>query len=162
MHYLESNAKISPDGLYRYWLSRRVGMGERTLLVVGTNPSRADWKLDDPTIRRCVGFTIAIKFDWLLMGNLQAYRSPDPKVLRDLDDLEAVGPGNQEALNWMTQRAELIIAAWGSAPLTPYAAKLGEWILSLPHTRCFGVNRDGRPKHPLYLPKDAKLEKVVP
>lgn len=81
MTYLESSADVSACGRYRYWLSRRLSMGERTILFVGLNPSTADAALDDPTIRRCVGFARAWGFDWLFMGNVNAFRSTDPKGL---------------------------------------------------------------------------------
>ena len=37
--YLDKGARISEDGEYRYWLSRRLSMGERTVMFVGLNPS---------------------------------------------------------------------------------------------------------------------------
>src|SRR6266516_1580847 len=50
-------AELSPCGTYRYLLGRRVGAAQRGLLLVCLNPSTADASLDDPTIRRAVGFT---------------------------------------------------------------------------------------------------------
>jgi hypothetical protein len=153
--YLETGANISDDGDYRYWLSRRLSMGERTVLFVGLNPSTADASQDDPTIRRCVGFARQWGFDWLYMGNVCAYRATNPKALLTVDD--PVGPENQDALKWMAQRADLIVAAWGRNRLNCYASTLAGWILSLPQTRCLGRNADGTPKHPLYLKSDTQL-----
>lgn len=155
MKYLDMGADISNCGLYRYWLSRRLSMGERTVLFVGLNPSTADARQDDPTIRREVDFARRWGFDWYFKGNLYAYRSTDPKALYTVDD--PVGPSNQEALTWMAQRADLVVAAWGANHLTPYARTLADRLLALPRTRCLGRNRDGSPKHPLYLPKSAEL-----
>lgn len=149
--YLDMGADISDDGLYRYWLSRRLSMGERSVVFVGLNPSTADAFQDDPTIRRCVGFARAWGFDWLYMGNLHAWRSTDPRGLPK-DALMAVGPRNQEALTWMTQRAELVVAAWGGNELNAYSQALARRIAALRHARCLGRNGDGTPKHPLYLP----------
>lgn len=156
--YLDTGAELSEDGLYRYWLSRRLSMGERTVLFVGLNPSTADATQDDPTIRRCAGFARQWGFDWLLMGNVCAYRATNPKALLTVDD--PVGPMNQEALKWMTHRAELVVAAWGKNRLNCYAHTLAGWILSLPHTRCLGRNGDGTPKHPLYLPTVTALQEI--
>jgi hypothetical protein len=156
--YLDSGAAFSDDGLYRYWLSRRIGMGERTVLFVGLNPSTADARQDDPTIRRCVGFAQRWGYDWLFMGNIYGYRSTDPKALRTVDD--PVGPDNQEALKWMAQRADLIVAAWGANQLNCYAHTLAGWLLSLPRTRCLGQTKDGSPKHPLYLASNTALVEV--
>ena len=156
MKYLDAAADISEDGLYRYWLSRRLSMGERTVLFVGLNPSTADATVDDPTIRRCVGFARAWGFDWLFMGNLNAWRATNPKRLpKDL--LAAVGPRNQEALTWLSQKAELVVCAWGQNKLNDYAAMLGRLMLALPHARCLGQNDNGTPKHPLYLPATTEL-----
>jgi hypothetical protein len=158
--YLDSGAEFSDDGRHRYWLSRRLSMGERTVLFVGLNPSTASAEQDDPTIRRCVGFARAWGFDWLFMGNVCAYRSTDPKALATLDDLTAVGPGNQEALKWLSQRAELIVAAWGQNPLNTYARSLADNLLALPRTRCLGQTKSGAPKHPLYLAADTPLMEI--
>jgi hypothetical protein len=149
--YLDMGADVSEDGLYRYWLSRRLGMGERTVLFVGLNPSTADATQDDPTIRRCVGFARSWGFDWLYMGNLNAWRSTDPKGL-PAEPLEAVGPRNAEALRWMAQRAELVIAAWGATPLNRYAEELGRQMLARPNCNVLRWTKDGKPSHPLYLP----------
>lgn len=151
--YLDASAAISDDGCYRYWLSRRLTPGERTVLFVGLNPSTADATQDDPTIRRCVGYARDWGFDWLLMGNIYAWRSTDPKKLKLVD--EPVGPGNQDALKWMAQQAELVIAAWGKQRLTCYGYTLSKWVLSLPICRALGFNQDGTPVHPLYQPKNA-------
>lgn len=158
--YLEMSADISDDGLYRYWLSRRLSMGERTILFVGLNPSTADAKNDDPTIRKCAGFARLWGFDWLFMGNLNAWRSTDPKRL-PTDPLSAVGDRNQEALKWLCQKSELVVAAWGQNKLNDYAWTLSRTILALPHVRCLGRNQDETPKHPLYLPYATPLMEVM-
>lgn len=149
--YLDASAYISADGVYRYWLSRRLSMGERVVLFVGLNPSTADAAQDDPTIRRCVRFASTWGYDWLYMGNVNAFRSTDPDGL-PVEPLIAVGPENQDALKWMTQKADCIVAAWGKHALNRYAAGIAADILALPHARCLGWNKDGTPKHPLYLP----------
>ncbi len=55
---MNATADISPDGVYRYSLSRRLLSGERAVLFVGLNPSTADATTDDPTIRRCAGLPV--------------------------------------------------------------------------------------------------------
>lgn len=153
-------ADVSEDGVYRYSLSRRLSVFERALCVVGYNPSTAAATKDDATIRTVVGFARQWGFDWLFMANLHAYRSTDPKRIATLDDLEAVGPRNKEALYWMTQRAEIVVAAWGHNRLNPYAAELAQMVLRLERTKCLGKNKDGSPKHPLYLPHTTALVAV--
>src|SRR5262245_2535132 len=113
--YLYASADISSDGVYRYSLSRRLSHGDRAVLFVGLNPSTADGATDDPTIRRCVGFARSWGFDWLLMGNLYALRSTDPKGLMRVED--PIGPKNQGKLRNLTRRTELVVAAWGARRL---------------------------------------------
>ena len=54
---MRSDALISPDGRYRYWLTRQWGEGMRVCWVM-LNPSTADASIDDPTIRRCIGMFV--------------------------------------------------------------------------------------------------------
>ncbi len=155
--YVSASADISRDGVYRYSLSRRLSRGNRAVLFVGLNPSTADAATDDRTIRRCVGFARSWGFDWLLMGNVYALRSTDPKGLMRVDD--PVGPKNERAVRGLARRAELIVAAWGDNRLNVPAGRLAKWILSRTHTRCLGENQNGSPKHPLYLRRGTRLRK---
>lgn len=51
------DAIISECLSYRYTLSRKWNSeNPKTLLFCMLNPSTADANLDDPTIRRCIGF----------------------------------------------------------------------------------------------------------
>ena len=153
--YLEASAEISEDGMYRYGLLRRLTRGERTVLFVGLNPSTADAQTDDPTIRRCVGFARLWGYDLMLVGNIYAYRSTNPNGLLGVED--PVGPGNVAALKSMIQKADRIVAAWGRHRLTCFAQTYAGWVLSLPTTGHLGRNKDGTPKHPLYLPSATKF-----
>lgn len=159
--YLQSDADLSEDGVYRYSLTRRLSMGERIVCFVGTNPSTADGTQDDPTIRKEVGFAQLWGFDWLYMANLHAYRSTDPKKLRTLQRFEASGPRNSEAVKWMTQKAEIVVAAWGDAPIVDEARPLARAILMLPHCRVLGTTKSGNPRHPLYIRYSTTLSPVT-
>lgn len=149
MNYLEQSATISEDQQYRYSLTRKVSDGERIVLFVGLNPSTADAKLDDPTIRRCVGFAKLWGFSWLLMGNVYAFRSTDPKNLQIVEN--PVGPRNRDELDKMMAASELVIAAWGNNPLTAEAKEIADWVVKQGKVKCLGQNKNGTPKHPLYI-----------
>ena len=60
-----SEAVISQDERHRYSLTRRWGDGPRVCCWIMLNPSTADATTDDPTIRRCIGFTHAWGYDAL-------------------------------------------------------------------------------------------------
>lgn len=58
--YLTRRALLSQCHRYRYTLDREwEGTGYRAWFVM-LNPSTADAELDDPTIRRCMGFAVAV------------------------------------------------------------------------------------------------------
>ena len=85
-------AHFSRCGRYRYALRRTFPAGQGTVLFVGLNPSTADAHVDDPTIRRCMGFAAAWGHRELWVANLFALRSPYPDALLGADD--PVGPRN--------------------------------------------------------------------
>lgn len=153
---MERTAVISSDELYRYELTRSWGHSPDTdpyVLWVMLNPSTADANIDDPTIRRCIGFTHTWGFKKLVVVNLFALRSPDPKALEKADD--PIGPTNDQFILRAAKSASLIVCAWGAHKL---AGARGRAVKEkLPFPMCLGKTKDGHPKHPLYVPADTKV-----
>jgi hypothetical protein len=120
------------------------------------NPSVASATIDDPTIRRCIGFAKQYGFTHLNVVNLFALRATDPKELALAAD--PVGPLNSVYLDNEIRKAGVVIAAWGNHKFAKPQADAfikkygGEFILN-----CLGKNKNGSPKHPLYLPKTATV-----
>lgn len=143
---------------YRYALSRGPWLnGEGTVLFVMLNPSTADEREDDPTIRRCIGFAQSWGFARLTVGNLYGLRATDPRALLVADD--AVGRENDAALTKLAKNATEIIVAWG-ATRHPFPKRARDvlWLLGR-HCRavyCVGETKDGQPRHPLYARRDAE------
>lgn len=152
MSYTASRANISECGNYRYTLYREWGDGPMAMFV-GLNPSTADAELDDPTIRRCVGFAHRFGCDSLGMLNLFAYRATNPRELTKVGD--PVGPDNDRWLRDFGITAQIRIAAWGAFPVGKRAVEVLEM---LPQVLCLGKTKSGAPRHPLYLRKDAPLQ----
>jgi hypothetical protein len=152
-----SDATLSTDGLYRYWLGRRWSEGPVATFVM-LNPSTADASADDPTIRRCVGFSKAHGAGGLDVVNLYALRSTDPKGLWIAND--PVGPLNDMHLYWAAEKAAQrgwpIIAAWGANARADRVAQVCR-IDGMDRLAALGVTKDGAPRHPLYLRADAQL-----
>ena len=97
-----SDASLSPDGRYRWWLRRRWSTEGASLLFIGLNPSRADARADDPTLRRLIGFAKGWGYGELLVLNLFARRSPHPAALRSVTD--PVGDRNDAVLSEQAER----------------------------------------------------------
>lgn len=158
--YLATDAHFSDDMVHRYSLTRRLGLGSRIVVFAGLNPSTATKDVDDPTVRREVGFSRAWGFDWYYKVNVNSFRSTDPRLLPDDVERASGGAVNRLAIVRLVDLADLVVAAWGQNKLNTKAATNAAWILMQPKTRCLGQNQDGTPRHPLYLPKSTTL--VIP
>ena len=155
-------ALISQCGAYRYKLSRIWDITVPSLRFVMLNPSTADANLDDPTIRRCIGFGRREGYGGIEVLNLYGYRATKPAALREAAD--PIGPDNETYLDhlgaWTARVGIPIVLAWGvhggerGLYVARRLARLGADL------RCLGLSRDGHPKHPLYLPTSAPLEPV--
>lgn len=87
---VRKGAFISECNLYRYWLTREWGEGGNLMAFVMLNPSTADANIDDPTIRRCVGFAKREGRNGIVVVNLFAGRATDPDEMFKMRD--PVGP----------------------------------------------------------------------
>lgn len=144
-----SSAHISADGRYRYELIRRWD-DDPMLEWIMLNPSTADAAVDDPTIKRCIGFAKAWGYGAIVVHNLYALRATDPAALGMADD--PFGPLNRSYLG--NRIGHCTIAAWGANP----AAR--RWFLdghriNRPAVYALGFTADGSPRHPLYVRADA-------
>ena len=99
------------EGQYRYLLWRYWGEAKRLVWVL-LNPSTADARQDDPTIRRCVGFAKGWGYDGIQVVNLFAYRATDPRELKAVVD--PVGPRNDEFIERAARGHEMVVVAWGA------------------------------------------------
>ena len=145
---------FSRDRRYRYRLWRRWDRSRPVVAFVMLNPSTADARRDDPTIRRCMGFAERWGYGGIEVVNLFGLRASDPRTLRAARD--PVGPRNDTHLRRAVRRARLVVAAWGA----DRAARSRERALSgrlSPRARCLGTTRSGAPRHPLYLRGDVGL-----
>lgn len=160
---MRRTAEISACGQYRYLLTRMWGgwrNGRRTVCFIGLNPSTADAEIDDPTVRRLIGFAKLWDFDGLQLVNLFALRSTDPKQLRQR--LRPVGPDNDEWIIRAATSSELTVVCWGADKAAERRSQDVYRLLrdnGIPH-RCFGTTKAGFPKHPLYLAAATRLEDV--
>lgn len=154
-------ASISECGFYRYSLTRRWGAG-KLLAFIMLNPSKADAKINDPTIKRCMAFARRLGYAGIIVMNLYGWRTKDP------DELAKVGdPSGAENFVYLTALAKLcvsfdvpIVCAWGSSK---YAAAAAPRVIQLlkdadAHAMCLKKTAKGMPWHPLYVPANQEFE----
>ena len=144
------SAAVSRCGRYRWWLRRTFARGGpgRVVCFLMLNPSTADHRRDDPTIRRCMNFARAWGYSALEVRNLFAWRATDRRELRTAPDPTGGRRGDRELRAILD--ADLVVAAWGGwVPFARDRAALA--LLGGRRLMCLGRTRDGQPRHPLYL-----------
>jgi len=155
-----AGALLSPCDKYRYFLWRtwREDIAPITFCLI--NPSTADSKEDDPTLRKCMTYAREWGFGGVQIVNLFAYRTKSPKVLAEAAKRgeDIVGPENDGNLRLVLQAPGVVLCGWGNMPST-HVKRTSLALSNLfgaPGAQlcCLGVNLDGSPKHPLYLRGD--------
>jgi hypothetical protein len=152
---IRKHAYLSDCGTYRYRLTRHWDKDAAPLTFVMLNPSTADADLDDPTIRRCMGFAKREGAGGIVVVNLYAFRATDPRNLPIGG--ERIGPENEaylyEAIMGASGRP--IVCAWGTKGngsfFVQWAKGYGANLMAL------GITKEGLPKHPLYIASNAPL-----
>ena len=152
---VNKNATFSDCRKYRYGLSRTWNGKKKTILFIGLNPSTADEKIDDPTIRRCINYAQNWGYGSLLMVNLFAYRATLPSELKNVKN--PIGNDNDLHILELSKKADLAVAAWGNEGFLLNRDK--EVKKLIPNLMCLKINKSGQPAHPLYQKKDLKLIK---
>ncbi|WP_309617156.1 DUF1643 domain-containing protein [Salinibacterium sp.] len=136
-------------GEYRYALTRVWDAALPMITFVLLNPSTADEVQLDPTLRRCVGFAKRERCGGMVILNLYAFRTKDPKVM--LAATDPVGPDNDRVLADVTGT---VVAGWG---MNAKPARVALALALLPRLHALGVTKNGHPRHPLYVPANAPL-----
>lgn len=151
-------ASLSSCGRYRYHLWRAVGPEPTRVVFVMLNPSTADAMTDDPTIRKCVGFSRRWGYGYLDVVNLFAWRATNPKMLATVED--PIGPENGLYQFSVMRCASLVVCAWGSDKFARQQAVAFRRHLSgidAP-VKALRISDGGAPWHPLYVPYDVTLQ----
>jgi hypothetical protein len=135
--------------LWRFWSDKP------RMLFVGLNPSTANEVEDDPTVRRLCGFARDWGYGGLYVCNVFSQVTPNPEQLIDHHH-----PADWYSLQMAMELTALAVCGWGDGiGKIPYGLSRANTVRStLKNPMCFGLTAKGNPKHPLYLPKSAKLE----
>lgn len=138
-------------GEYRYRLHRFWEPTLPKVLFLMLNPSNADETVDDLTLTRCIDYAKRWEYGGLYVGNLNAFITPYPSVMKAAAD--PVGPENKQYIQELIPLAEKVVYAWGND-----GGAEPEWLKELvPSPYCLGKNKDGSPKHPSRLSRNLDL-----
>ena len=158
---------------YRWILKRELLRGERDLVFIGLNPSKADSVTNDRTIIRLINFCLRWDYKNIYVINLFGIVSKSPSQL--LKSKDPVGKNNDlitlKVLEfWMENINCDLWLGWGDKgqlyrrdrvvlKLIKNFSKLdsnennhSSRVLSL------GLSKKGNPRHPLYMPNESFLK----
>lgn len=158
---MRSEAFLSDDRLYRFWLLRVWNCALPIFAVIGTNPSTADENANDPTIRKTIGFGTRLGFGGVLMLNVGGFRATDPKKWAAASDPFGAGNSVECLQAYLIKFApRQVVAAWGKPCMLSDRGRRRAATISREITgmKCWGRNGDGSPRHPLRLPYSTDLE----
>ena len=159
---------------YRFRLERCWDPSGSTCVFVMLNPSTADDVVDDPTIRRCLGFAVRLGHGRLIVLNVYPCRATDPDALPAA--IRAAPPlmaGENERVARLVfeglSAADDVVAGWGAwfdryrsgppAGVSPLEVLRIAEAAGVRRVLCLRQTRSGAPAHPLYLP--AALEPQI-
>lgn len=149
----DKDAVISDCGRYRYALYRKISHeSEKSLCFICLNPSEADAKKDDPTVKRCMRFARDWGYGDLYIVNLFAWRETDRNVL--LREPESkVGRYCDHYIDKYATACDMTVAAWGAFVSNRKLLWRAEEISA----RCdklwaLNITKKGHPRHPLWSP----------
>lgn len=143
-------AVMSKDNTYRYSLTRIWELSLPRICFIMLNPSTADHKEDDPTIRRVMGFSKSLGFGSVEVVNLFAYRATDPENMKRYPD--PIGPENNQHIFKAVEDSTKVILAWGNnGTFMGRNEQVMEMLKNDKHLYALEVSKPGHPKHPLFL-----------
>ena len=150
-----NGAIFSDCGKYRYALWRVWDRDKPLVMFIGLNPSTANKTTNDPTIRRVQKFALDWGFGGVYMMNLFVYVTAHPEeLIKHPEHLKR----NDILLTAFADKCQRIIFAWGSFKEARERAKE---VTKMLNGYALVINKDGSPKHPLYVKRDVKPIKYL-
>lgn len=153
------------EGNHRFALEQE---GENVLIVIGLNPSTADEKVADPTMRRVLSIADANGYDGFVMLNLSSERATEPKAMSPVLDDKMHGRNLMAVMDCEMKYpdADVLLAFGNNITCREYLPICFNdiWETLEGNHRWLriggpdGITKDGHPRHPLYAKADSKLE----
>lgn len=138
---------------YRYVLAAKYPWSTETrkgkIAWIMLNPSTANEQKLDPTLTRCFRWMAAWGFEEMVILNLFAYRTSNPKIMFAAGK-NAIGDSNNFHIAKEIADAAKIVCAWGAnvAPDHPRVLTVLD-LLRGRELYCLGMTKNGSPIHPL-------------
>ena len=162
MNYTINIYETDSENTARFILGNKL---EKPLFVVGLNPSTANEKVPDPTIRKVMGFAERKGFDSFVMINLYPQRATNPNDLHQDIDNNLLSENLKYISNLLENEQEFVmLASWSEkVKLRKY---FGECIKSIhsitkkPNVswvKLGELTKRGHPRHPLYSRYDLEF-----
>lgn len=159
---MHRGAKLSKDGIYRTTLVRCWNDKLPVMACLMLNPSKADARIDDPTMRKVIWFAGSWHFGGVEVVNFAAYRATKPAALFAAmkEGVDIIGPDNVTSIASVVL-GRVVLCAWGAnvRRLDQRYVERVKNILRLRASKlvCLGMLEDGTPVHPLYQAKDSRM-----
>lgn len=150
----DRNDTVLPCRPYRYALTRTWDSRPPAVFCM-LNPSTADAFRLDPTLTRCRDFARRWRCGGMVIINAFGLRATDPKVLRHHPD--PVGPHNDAVIAAVLAAGDVgpVVVGWGGDVTMARSGRAADLLKVIRaagrHPLALDVNRDGTPKHPLYV-----------
>lgn len=150
---MKNSAILDKSRKYRYMLERQWGANNDNFVnFILLNPSTADEQTDDPTIKACIKFAQNWKYDGIYVTNLFAFRVTRPSDLRQCKS--PVGKLNDQYIKEFSQRAKIIVFAWGNHGV--FLDRHNSVMTLIENPYCLGKTKCKMPKHPLYVKRNTR------
>ena len=153
---VESSAVFSQDHVYRYELRRIWNKDLPVDVWILCNPSEAGEERNDPTVKRCIGFSKDNGAGGIIVINLFAFietshfKNQSWQREAKCNNLDLIGSENRNYINKYCQSDLRIICGWGNLPS---GLKIPEYesLWQNKNKRCLFKTDKGHPVHPLYI-----------
>jgi hypothetical protein len=140
---------------YRYSLWRFWDKSKPLIMFIGLNPSTANEDKDDATIRRVISMAKQWGYGGVYMMNCFPFISTDPIYLKDCGNIKE----NDCFLQTIGELCECVVFAWGSFDIVVEKSRDIALTQMFPNAKALIKNKDGSPRHPLYVPSTVELVK---
>ena len=159
---------------YRWILKRELLIGEKTIVFIGLNPSKANSSTNDSTLSRIINFCSKWNYKNIYIVNLFGLISKSPSELSKSND--PIGSNNDliilKSLEFWQQNTNCDLwLGWGDkGQLNGRDRKVLKFIKNFSDLKSnennyskrllsLGLSKKGNPRHPLYMPNQSFLRK---